>query len=72
MGKHSRYWHGQVETTDNFGNSIDDIFIDGATTFGPWAIMSPASFRRYGKGLGTGIGQKYVKQHDGLWLKTEG
>jgi hypothetical protein len=34
-------------------------FIDGATAFGPWAIMCPACHRDQARGLGTGRGQKY-------------
>ena len=37
----------------------EDYFVDGATTFGPWALMCPACHRTHGRGLGTGKGQKY-------------
>jgi hypothetical protein len=67
-----KYWHGPVKSVDDLGHPISDTFIDGATTFGPWAIMSPSTHRQYGKGLGLGRGQKYEKQADGMWLKVEG
>ena len=35
-------------------------------------MMTPASHDYYGRGLGTGYGQKYMKQADGKWLKVEG
>lgn len=70
--KPARYWIGEVPSVDDLGNAIVDTFIDGATTYGPWAMMSPASFRRIGRGLGQGVGQKYEKQSDGRWLKVGG
>jgi hypothetical protein len=67
-----RYWIGAVGPTDDFDDDIGDDFIDGKTTIGPWAIMTPASYRSFGIGLGTGRGQWYRRQADGKWLKTEG
>jgi hypothetical protein len=63
---------GDVPAQDNFGNDITLEFIDGRTNLGPWATMTPASWRQYGTGLGTGYGQRYQKQADGRWLKVEG
>ena len=69
----AKYWTTPVNERDDFGDLIDDIIIDGKTKIGPWAIMTPASFDKYGLGkLGTGFGQKYQKQSDGNWLKIEG
>jgi hypothetical protein len=67
----AKYYHGNVSEKDDFGVRIDNEFVDGATTMGSWAIMAPSSFEVYGKGLGLGKGQKYVKQPDGKWLKTQ-
>ena len=36
-----------------------EYFVDGDTSFGGWALMCPACFEKYGKGLGLGCGQKY-------------
>ena len=33
---------------------------DGATKFGKWAYMCSSHFKQYGKGLGTGKGQKLI------------
>lgn len=68
------YWTAPVGGFDDFDAPITDTFIDGKTTDGPWALMTPDSWAKYGayKVLGTGRGQKYVKQADGRWLKTEG
>lgn len=66
------YWVSPVEATDDFGMPIGDVFIDGATKMGPWAIMTPASHEKYGRGLGLGKGQKYHQQGDGKWMKVEG
>jgi hypothetical protein len=68
-----RYWIGDVPKQDDFGKTIDNEFIDGATRQGPWAIMTPMSWKVMGVGLlGQGRGQKYQKQKDGRWLKIEG
>jgi hypothetical protein len=67
-----RYWTGDVGPKDDVGDTIEDVFIDGATTLGPWAIMTPKTHRRIGKGIGQGLGQKYKRQPDGKWLKVEG
>jgi hypothetical protein len=67
------YWTGTVPSKDDFGKPMEDEFIDGKTKMGPWAFMTPSSWRRYGiVGLGIGRGQRYKKQPDGQWLKVEG
>lgn len=66
------YWLSPVGETDDFNNPIEDVIIDGRTVMGPWALMTPAAHRKYGVGLGTGKGQRYEKQADGKWLKTDG
>lgn len=46
--------------TDDWGKPIVDEYIDGKTKWGPWAIMTPESWAKYGCGrLGTGYGQRY-------------
>jgi len=67
-----KYWSGGINIKDDFGDPIKEVFIDGATIHGPWAIMTPESHEMFGCGLGTGKGQKYIKQSDGQWLKVEG
>lgn len=51
-------------------------FIDGATVFGPWAVMCRACFRRFGVGIGPGCGQRYSLTvcDDGVarWIKVGG
>jgi hypothetical protein len=67
------YWLSAVGEVDDFGDKITDTIIDGATNMGPWALMTPRSFRYNGLNrLGEGYGQKYEKQEDGRWLKVEG
>lgn len=71
--QHRFYWHGTIGAKDDFGAEIEDTFYDGKTRHGPWAIMNPHSFYRYGLGrTGTGMAQKYERQDDGRWLKVEG
>jgi hypothetical protein len=69
----ARYWMGDVSKEDDFGDRIADEFIDGRTKEGPWAIMTPTTWKHKGVGrLGTGVGQRYKRQEDGQWLKVEG
>jgi hypothetical protein len=69
------YWLSPVKERDDFGDSITDEIIDGKTSFGPWALMTPKSWRDFsgtnGK-LGLGLGQRYKKQANSRWLKVEG
>lgn len=75
MSDAKQYWLSRVNATDDFGDPVTDVIIDGKTCFGPWGLMTPKSWARYsgtsGK-LGLGMGQKYKKQSDGKWLKVEG
>lgn len=73
VNKKKVFWTGPVPQRDDFGQRIDRVFIDGVTRMGPWAIMVPWSWGLYGVGkLGTGMGQRYEKQPDGMWMKVEG
>ena len=78
--KKKKYWLGSEITECNLckrklgpmeGEGI--LFIDGRTTFGPWAIMCLSCHDYYGVGLGVGRGQAYELQRDGedkgRWLK---
>lgn len=69
------YWLSPVGVKDDFGDTVGNVIIDGKTSFGPWALMTEKSWALYsgtnGK-LGLGLGQKYVRQPDGKWLKVEG
>lgn len=50
-------------------------FVDGATLEGPWANMCLGCHGTYGRGLGTGKGQRYAPEtRDGclVWVKKEG
>jgi len=62
-----------MAVSDDFGIPYKDIMIDGRTKMGPWANMTPESWKTHGIGLlGTGYGQMYKKQDDGRWLKIQG
>ena len=68
------YWLSPLGTRDDFGKEYNDVMYDARTYTGQWANMTESSWRinrAVGK-LGTGYGQKYVKQADGRWLKVEG
>jgi len=53
-------WIGSTPTEcDLCKNQLTTSFIDGGTTWGPWAIMCPRCHGQFGCGLGTGQGQEY-------------
>jgi hypothetical protein len=71
--KRKDYWLGNLPPKDDFGVLYSTTMYDGKTIHGPWANMTPKSWRVHGCGrLGTGYGQKYEKQENGRWLKVEG
>ena len=52
-------------------------FVDGKTIRGPWADMCVLCHQAFGRGLGTGRGQRYESRHawDGeelTWVKVAG
>lgn len=59
-----------------FGASASATMYDAATITGPWANLCQPCFNRLGKGLGTGLGQRYELQTDGqgktAWVGTAG
>lgn len=67
-----KYWTGSPPDEDDFGQKISDVFYDAKSKLGPWGFMNPETFKFYGVGVGSGRGQRYEKQLDGKWLKTEG
>ena len=69
-----KYWLSPVGTHDDYGDEIKDIIIDGRTKEGPWALMTPKSFKENGwrPEEWQGYGQMYQKQSDGKWLKIKG
>jgi hypothetical protein len=67
----AKKWLGAVpKTCDICQAPIVDVFVDGATKYGPWANMCTTCHSEVGHGLGTGRGQKYVLTN-GDWVKEE-
>jgi hypothetical protein len=70
-----RFWMGGSPTRcDACEAALRGVFYDAATRFGAWGILCPTC-HVFGPGLGrtgSGRGQKYERQDDGRWLKTEG
>ena len=71
------YWLSPLGDEDDFGQPYGtapgSVMYDAKTRLGPRANMTEASFQVFGFGvLGTGVGQRYVKQLDGRWLKVGG
>jgi hypothetical protein len=69
----AKTWMGSPpEQCDFCEHKIMDEFVDGGLIgYTCWAIMCPPCFRRLGRGLGTGLGQRYTLEH-GKYVKVEG
>lgn len=56
----AKTWLGKRDKCDLCKRDISkEAFVDGRTTFGPWALMCTYCHTLYGVGLGTGFGQVY-------------
>lgn len=55
----------------DFSEAVGTLMFDAKTRMGPWACMCDECFMKYGYGLGTGRGQRYVRQADGKFHKDE-
>lgn len=51
---------------------VTDALVDGVIRGAGWAFMCPKCHKELGIGLGTGMGQLYEKQDDGLFHRTQG
>jgi hypothetical protein len=51
---------------------IDDEFVDGRLVLGPWANMCCICHHNQGVGLGTGKGQHYRMESNGVYYKVRG
>jgi hypothetical protein len=65
-------WSGsKIDKCQICQRHISDAFVDGKTTYGPWAIMCMTCFDIKGIGLGTGSGQMYKPWINDTWIKVE-
>jgi hypothetical protein len=53
------------------GRPIIHMFVDGKTKMGPWARLCGRCHNVFGVGIGTGLGQQYVKRGE-HWVKVAG
>lgn len=72
-----KFWPGRAPAKCGICSApILDAFTDGKTWRGPWAIMCetclPSASIARSNHWGQGLGQHYVKQADGRFLKTAG
>lgn len=67
-----KYWIGTIENCDNCGGALNNLMYDAAVPRAGWGNLCKGCFTVLGCTLGTGHGQKYEKQADGKWLKTDG
>jgi hypothetical protein len=67
-----RYWIGSVPKCDICSVEQNEVFIDGKTHMGPWAMMCHDCHTHHGLGLGLGLGQKYkYRASDKKWVKVD-
>jgi hypothetical protein len=68
-----RFWRGSEPTSCELcNNRLRVSFYDAKTPGGPWGMICSLCFTIHDMRTGTGWGQKYERQRDGSWLKTEG
>lgn len=72
----TRYFSAERRHQDDFGDTFTkqegEIVYDARTRSGPWATMTQRSFDMNSMGrLGTGFGQKYVRNAAGELHKVE-
>jgi hypothetical protein len=71
--KPARYWGGEPPVLCAVClKAITAVFVDAKLQNGWWEKVDPHCHAKWGTGLGVGKGQRYVRQTDGRWLKTEG
>lgn len=68
------YWSSPLPATgcQLLNKPFGDVMYDARLADVGWGNWCEEAFTRYGGRLGLGLGQKYVKQADGRWLKVEG
>ena len=66
-----KIWYGSTKC-DICGNECVDILYDAKTNLGCWATMCKNCYRKHGLGVGTGVGQKYIKNKHGKFQKVAG
>lgn len=57
---------------DNCHCDFGTFMYDAKTVYGPWANLCSDCFNVIGVGLGTGLGQQYIKNEAGDWIKNAG
>lgn len=75
----TRYLSAEKAQKDDFGDRFTlkegELIYDAKTAYGPWAMMTLASWKIHGhpsKALGLGLGQKYQRNAAGELHKVEG
>lgn len=72
MDAKPKYWFGSEPTgCDRCKNKFKELFYDANSPLG-WGMFCHPCFKALGGQTGRRLGQQYVKQEDGRWLKTKG
>lgn len=57
---------------DNCHCDFGRTMYDCKTVYGSWANLCTECFNVLGLGIGTGLGQQYIKEDSGDWVKYAG
>lgn len=66
-----KIWMGSTKC-DVCGSGDLNVIYDARTRMGCWATLCDSCYKRYGVGLETGNGQKYIKNSKNQFEKVEG
>ncbi len=65
MAKQKTWMGSPIRACDFCKESLEGKnFVDGATRYGPWAIMCEVCCKEHGRGIGQGRGQLYDKDRN--------
>ena len=57
---------------DNCKLPFKTFMYDAKTVYGTWANLCSDCFNVLGLGIGTGLGQQYIQNEAGEWIKNAG
>ena len=73
--KEQSYYYGKVECEICHCDFTDQQYLADCGIKGhpvAWSLMCASCYSKHGKGIGYGVGQLYMKQDNGKWLKVGG
>jgi hypothetical protein len=65
-------WLGQTKCCNVCQGPFTTELFDAKLITGQWGTVCDGCFKTFGLGLGTGLGQKYAKRDNDIYVKVEG